>query len=107
MQVFAFAKEHPSALKFLEAHHHAPYLDEESRATEARLLEPARAFFETQSRLRRTKRAPAEVLFSLTWGALMGVVRASWEGQVELDSKTQKTTGEVLWDAICRQGAQP
>ena len=103
-KVFGFAKKHPFALKFLEAHHHAPYLDEESRALEARLLEPARLFFEQQARARVTKKTTTEVLFSLMWGALMGVVRASWEGLADLDAKTQKTTGDALWDAIRRTG---
>src|SRR4051812_46371152 len=33
-----FAAEHPRAFKFLELHHHAPYLDERSRALEAEIL---------------------------------------------------------------------
>lgn len=101
-RVFAFAKKHPSALKFLEAHHHAPYLDDVSRAVEARLLEPARAFFEQQDRARVTKKLPPEVLFGIAWGGIMGVVRASWEGYATLDQKAEKAAKDALWDAIRR-----
>lgn len=101
-RVFAFARKHPYALKFLEMHHHAPYMDNESREIEARVLEPARAFFEQQDRARITKKMPAEALFAITWGGLMGVIRASWEGLAQLDAKTEKNTCGALWDAIRR-----
>lgn len=100
--VFSFARKHPAALKFLEQHHHSTYLDDESRALEARLLEPARAFFELQSRAKVVRKAPVEVLFALTWGGIMGVVRAAWEGYVELDAKIEQQAADAIWDAIRR-----
>ncbi len=100
--VFAFARKHPAALKFLEQHHHGTYLDEESRALEARLLEPARAFFEAQSRAKVVRKAPVEVLFAITWGGLIGVIRAGWEGYVSLDAKLEAQTLDAIWDAIRR-----
>ena len=45
-RAFGFARKHPLAFNFLEMHHHAPYMDAESRAIEAMVLEPARQFFE-------------------------------------------------------------
>jgi AcrR family transcriptional regulator len=101
-RVFAFARKHPAALKFLEQHHHGTYLDEESRALEARLLEPARHFFEQQLRARVVRKAPVEVLFAIAWGSLMGVIRAHWEGYTPLDAKVEEQTLDAIWDAIRR-----
>ncbi len=101
-RLFAFAKKHPSVLKFLEAHHHAPYLDQPSRDIEARLLEPVRGFFDQHIKARIIRKVPAEVLFGIVWGGVMGIVRASWEGYVELDDKIVAHAKDSLWDAIRR-----
>lgn len=99
-RLFDFAKKHPQALKFLEAHHHAPYLDVQSKALEARLTEPVRAFFEQHGRV--TRKAQPELLFGILWGGVMGVVRASWEGYLALDHVVIRQTKEAIWDALRR-----
>lgn len=105
-RVMAFAKKEPLAFKFLEGHHHEAYLDEESRAAEARVLEPARMFFAETERLKVTRKAQAEVLGALVWGGLVGLVRASWEGRLALDAKAEAHAEEALWDAIARPSKQ-
>jgi hypothetical protein len=47
--MWAFQKKHPKVVRFLELHHHAPYLDEESRRVEERILAPLRAFVEDRA----------------------------------------------------------
>lgn len=104
-RIFAFAKKHPAAVKFLEAHHHAEYLDAHSKEIEARLLEPVRAFFDQHGKARVTRKAQPEVLFGIVWGGIMGIVRASWEGYLEIDDKTVGQAKDALWDAIRRPEA--
>lgn len=99
-RLFEFAKKHPQALKFLEAHHHAPYLDVQSKALEERLTQPVRAFFEQHGRV--TRKAQPELLFGILWGGVMGVVRASWEGYLALDHVVTDQTKEALWHALRR-----
>lgn len=103
VRLFGFAKKHPSALKFLEAHHHASYLDARSLELEAKLLEPVRSFFEHHGKARLTRKAPPEVLFGILWGGCMGIIRASWEGYVQLDDKIVAHAKDALWDALRRQ----
>ena len=43
---FGFARKHPMAFKFLELHHHAPYLDDKSREVEASVVQMADGFIE-------------------------------------------------------------
>ena len=105
-RVMTFAKKEPLAFKFLEGHHHQSYLDEESRQAETRVLEPARMFFAETERLKVTRKAQAEVLGAIVWGGLVGLVRASWEGRLELDAKAVEHAEEALWDAIARPDAK-
>lgn len=101
-RAIGFAKREPLAFKFLEGHHHAPYLDDESRALEARVLEPARAFFEQTERLHVTRKTAPEALGAIVWGGIVGLVRAGWEGRLRLDPKIETAAEEALWDAIRR-----
>jgi len=97
-----FAKREPLAFKFLEGHHHAPYLDAASRAIEERVLEPARMFFEQTERAKVTRKAPAEALGAIVWGGIVGLVRGAWEGRLSLDAKVERAAEDALWDAIRR-----
>jgi len=101
-RAFEFARKEPLAFKFLEGHHHGPYLDEESKRIEERTLDPARAFFEQTERLKITRKAPPEALGALIWGSIVGVVRASWECRLKLDAKVEEIVEEAVWDAVRR-----
>ncbi len=97
-----FAKKERLAIQFLESHHHAPYLDDESRQIEERVLEPARAFFEQTERLKVTRKVQPEALGAMVWGGIVGLLKASWEGRCVLDSKVENAIEEALWDALRR-----
>jgi len=101
-RALAFAQKEPLAFKFLEGHHHGPYLDDQSRKLEERVLEPARAFFEHTERMKITRNCPAEALGSLIWGAIVGIVRGVWEGRVKLDAKVEAALEDAIWDAVRR-----
>lgn len=106
-RTIAFAKKHPMALKFLEAHHHAPYLDAKSHMIEAQVLKPAQAFFEHHDRTKATRKVPPEVLFAVAWGSLYTLIRFHWEGRAELTPKAIEALEECIWDAIRRPDAKP
>jgi len=100
VRAMLFAKKEKLALQFLEAHHHAPYLDAESRAIEERTLEPARLFFEQADRLKITRRVKPEALGAMVWGAIVGLLKAGWEGRLEVDAKVEQGVEDALWDAL-------
>jgi AcrR family transcriptional regulator len=97
-----FAGKYPAALRFLELHHHAPYLDDESRAAENAVLEPARAFFEETARLQITKSLDPVLLGSLVWGALVGLFKAHWDGKLEVTERVLADAEDCCWEAIRR-----
>jgi TetR/AcrR family transcriptional regulator, repressor of fatR-cypB operon len=101
--VFAFARKHPLAFKFLELHHHAPYLDDKSREVEASVVAMANGFIEQNVHAKVLRKAPDGVLAGLVWGALVGLVRAGWEGRcLEITPKTEAAFEEAIWDAVRR-----
>lgn len=96
-----FALAHPQAFVFLELHHHAPYLDAESRAADAAVLGPLRTFAEHAQRAGVLKDQPPELLMSLVFGAVVGIVRASLAGHLPIGSAEAFARAEALvWEAI-------
>ncbi len=101
-RIFAFAKAHPTALQFIELHHHAAYLDAENRALEAEFLAPAHALLEETRRREITRDVPSPVLIHIVWGAFTRLVKAAAEGQIALDAETLAQAESSLWEAIRR-----
>ncbi len=95
-----FAMAHPQAIKFLELHHHAPYLNEASRAIEAQVLAHGFAFLEHCRLNDITKRVPDQLLGSLVWGAFVGMVKAAWEGRISLTESLIDQAEQCCWEAI-------
>jgi len=98
----SFAEESPHALVFIELHHHADYLDDESRALDARVMGAARDFFSRSSKRQVTKAAPPDLLLAVVWGAFLGVLRGAWEGHYELTPAVVHQAEECCWEAIRR-----
>jgi TetR/AcrR family transcriptional regulator, repressor of fatR-cypB operon len=97
-----FARQHPLALQFLELHHHAPYLDEESRALTMSLLAPIAGFLDEMRDQLLVKEVPSEVLMAVVWGAFVGLIKASREGYLELTDTVVEQAETCCWEAIRR-----
>ena len=96
-----FALQNPRAFVFLELHHHAPYLDEQSRAADVAVLGPLRAFAEQQKRAGALRDQPPELLMALVFGAVVGIVRAAEAGHLPVDTEEAFARSEALvWEMI-------
>jgi AcrR family transcriptional regulator len=95
-----FAQEHPLSFKFLELHHHAAYLGDECRRLENQVLEPAFQFFLTTANAKITKPLPAPLLGSIVWGAFVGMIKAAWEGRIDLTVANIEAAEQCCWEAI-------
>ncbi len=100
MEMAAFALEHPRAFAFIELHHHASYLDDESRAVDASLKAFGVKFVERAQELKALKPMPAILLMELMFGAFNGMIRAHWEGRIVLDDDTIAAAEAACWDAV-------
>lgn len=97
-----FAEEHGTAVRFMELHHHGPYIDDESRRCEMMVLGAAAAFFDETGRAQITKSVPSPVLVAIVYGAFSGLLKAAWSGHVELDEETLDSSEACVWEAIRR-----
>jgi TetR/AcrR family transcriptional regulator, repressor of fatR-cypB operon len=99
-RLWGFARKEPAAFTFLEHHHHADYLDAESRAMERASLVPFVDFIEHARALRITKAIVAPALMAIVWGAFSGLLKAGRLGHLELTDDIVASAEGCAWDAI-------
>lgn len=97
-----FARENPESVRFMDLHYHQPYLDQQSRDLEKTFVDWAVGLFDGAVRLQILKDAPPELLVSLVKGALVGMLRAAWDGRIELSPPVVQKAEECCWEAIRR-----
>ena len=100
MRMAGFATERPHAFVFLELHHHADYLDAESRAVEQRMLDLITHVVTAAQSRRELRAAPPRLLMGIVLGAFVGVIRSALEAGAPPDLATWKTAEECVWQAI-------
>ncbi len=100
MRMATFTVAHPKAFVFLELHHHARYLDAESRAVEERMLMlMSHVIVQAQAR-RDLKAGPPRLIMGIVMGAFVGVVRSALEVEQPLDDVDWTLAEQCLWAAI-------
>ncbi len=105
-----FAIAHPKVIAFLDFHHHAPYLDSKSLQAERIGRETLKPFIEHAQQQGYLKAVQPEVIMAVTIGALIGLVKASREGNLKLTATVLKHAEEVCWSGVAtpaQRGARP
>jgi AcrR family transcriptional regulator len=95
-----FATANPSAFIFLELHHHARYLDAESRAVEQRLTELFTNVVTTAQARRELKAGAPRLLMGLVMGAFVGVIRSCVDVDQPLEDADWALAEQCVWEAI-------
>lgn len=99
-QLFAFAADHPAAFAFVETHHHAPYLDAESKAAGAPVDLAAVQLARRGQASGVIREGPPGELIAMVFGAFVGLVRAAREGYVTLDDALRTRTEAAIWGLL-------
>jgi AcrR family transcriptional regulator len=100
MRMAQFAIERPNSFVFLELHHHARYLDAESRAVEQRMTDLfTHVIINAQAR-NELKAGPPRLLMGMVLGAFIGVIRCCVELDQPLGSADWKLAEQCMWEAI-------
>jgi TetR/AcrR family transcriptional regulator, repressor of fatR-cypB operon len=100
MRMAKFAIERPSSFGFLELHHHARYLDAESRAVEQRMTALfSRVVTNAQAR-GELKAGDPRVLMGLVMGGFIGVIRGCMDVERALGDADWKLAEQCMWEAI-------
>ena len=100
MRMAAFATANPNALIFLELHHHASYLDRDSRAVEQRMLEVITAVVHAAQQRRELKAGSARLLMGMVMGAFVGVIRSCLDDGRSVDTADWEFAEQCVWEAI-------
>ena len=97
-----FAAAEPTAFAFLELHHHADYLDAESRDLEERSLHVVAAMVERGRAAGAFADHGTETVMALVWGAFVGLFKAARLGYLDLDPARLAEAEAICWRAIAR-----
>ena len=95
-----FVQKHPKVYAFLELHHHAAYLDDESKAMERRIFDFAKMVILSSQAKGLMRPGPPEVLLALLHGAFVGLVRFGREGRVEWNAVELDMAEQACWELI-------
>ncbi len=97
-----FSRDNPMVLQFVEFHHHASYLDEESNALSDRFLNVFHEQFEKFRLEEITKDVPPELLMAVVSGMFFGMEKAFANGLVERTSEMESMAEQICWEAVRR-----
>jgi len=100
MRMANFAIEHPSSFVFLELHHHAAYLDPESRDVEQRILALITNVVTSAQARGELRTGEPRLLMSLVMGAFIGVVRGCTERAQALSDADWAFAEQCIWEAV-------
>jgi TetR/AcrR family transcriptional regulator, repressor of fatR-cypB operon len=100
MRMARFATEHRDAFVFLELHHHARYLDAESRGLEDRMLSLFTAVVTRAQARGELKAGSPRILMGLVMGAFVGVIRSCVEIEQPLDQADWVFAEQCVWEAV-------
>jgi AcrR family transcriptional regulator len=102
MRMARFASANMSSFIFLELHHHARYLDAESRTLEQRMLDTFTAVVVAAQTRRELRAGPPRLLMGVVMGAFTGVVRSCVEYERErIPTENEWAFAEqCAWEAI-------
>jgi AcrR family transcriptional regulator len=96
----AYACAHPQSYAFMELHHHARYLDAQSRAMEQRMVDLIIALIGTAQMRGELKAASPRLLIGLVMGAFCGLLRDCLEQDLRPDSADWVLAERCMWEAI-------
>lgn len=100
MRMARYATAHTDSLQFLEVHHHADYLDDESRALEQRMLMLFNQVIVAAQGRGELKPLPPRMLMCIVMGGFVGVVRCSLEAGEPLAQAPWEAAEQCMWEAI-------
>jgi TetR/AcrR family transcriptional regulator, repressor of fatR-cypB operon len=99
-EMVAYAMNNQTAFAFIELHNHASYIDAESLAIDRNIKDFACTVIQRAQRDGLVKPLDARVLMELMFGAFVGMMRAHWEGRIELNDEAIAAAEQACWDAV-------
>ena len=98
--LWRFGVDHPRAIAFLETHHHASYLDDESRQLAAQINEQTSDFVRGMQDAGAVRNVDPSMLIALVMGAFTGIVKCAGPGGLRVDEQLMTQTEQIMWSAV-------
>jgi TetR/AcrR family transcriptional regulator, repressor of fatR-cypB operon len=95
-----YAVAHTAGFIFLELHHHARYLDDESRAVEHRMTQLFKAVVVAAQTRGELKTGSPDLVMGIVMGAFVGVIRSCLDADAPLATADWKFAEQCLWEAV-------
>lgn len=95
-----FTRNHPKAVRFMDLHHHASYLDAESRAANKTYRDVAEKFIRDARASGAVRDLDPVMVVALMWGASAGLVKFASQGALTFDAGMAAAMEDTLWRAI-------
>ncbi|MDX1382686.1 MAG: TetR/AcrR family transcriptional regulator [Thermoanaerobaculia bacterium] len=102
----AFVVAHPKAFAFLETHHHAPYLDAESRQASLRLDTAIAEVVAGWQRRGAVRTGDPPTLVAQVYGGLVGVARLRLQLSPAIGPDLYDDTVDAAWSLLARTPAE-
>ena len=99
-----FARAHPAAIRFLELHDHAAYLDDANRLAERGFANAMRYLLAWGRREGAMKSLEPALVVALLKGALGGLMRHASDAGGAPSSELVETMEDCLWNAVAARG---
>lgn len=100
--LWRFASDNAQAFAFLETHHHAPYLDDESRALGDAMGRGIAAYIVRAQATGEVRDLDPTVLAALVSGAFTGIVKATAATGLPQDEGTIAATEAAVWALVAK-----
>jgi AcrR family transcriptional regulator len=98
--LWQIASEQPHATLFLEAHHHVPYLDEQSCAIRDEFLDGAARILECAQASGQVRQARAQVLGALIFGSFNGLLRSMSDRGETVTDEVVAEAEDIVWKML-------
>lgn len=98
--LWQLAAEQPHATLFLEAHHHAPYLDEQSCQVRNQFLDGAALVLERAQASGQVRKATPHVLGALIFGSFTGLLKQLSDHGAPISDEIVSESEEIVWKML-------
>jgi len=98
--LWQLAAEQPHATLFLEAHHHAAYLDEQSCAIRNQFLDGAALILERAQASGQVRHATPHVLGALIFGSFTGLLKQLSDHGEGISEAVVSESEEIVWKML-------
>lgn len=100
--LWRFASDNPQAFAFLETHHHAPYLDAESRRAGEAIAAGVTSYIIRAQSTGELRDIDPGVLAALVFGAFTGIVKATAATGLPQDERLIAATEAAAWALVAK-----